>query len=98
MGKIKNTSKNKSKDREAYIEDLKKTLTPLIFGILAGVICFSIYVASPRMVVDDTGGTMVASWIRGSSRQIYLLSLKIRASHSMRIRTSQFLSKERING
>lgn len=65
MDKNKNTSKNKSKDREEYIEDLKKTLTPLVFGILAGVICFSIYVASPLMVVDDTGGTMVAYLDKG---------------------------------
>ncbi|PXF52175.1 MAG: hypothetical protein C4B56_06465 [Candidatus Methanophagaceae archaeon] len=65
MDKNKNTSKNKSKSREEYIEDLKKTLTPLIFGILAGVICFSLYTASPRMVVDDTGGTMVAYLDKG---------------------------------
>jgi len=65
MDKNKNTSKNKSKSREEYIEDLKKTLTPLIFGILAGVICFSLYTASPLMVVDDTGGTMVAYLDKG---------------------------------
>ena len=63
MDKNKNTSKSKS--RGEYIEDLKKTLTPLIFGILAGVICFSLYTASPRMVVDDTGGTMVAYLDKG---------------------------------
>ena len=63
MDKNKNTSKSKS--RGEYIEDLKKTLTPLIFGILAGVICFSLYTASPLMVVDDTGGTMVAYLDKG---------------------------------
>ena len=57
--------RSKSKGKEEYIEDLKKTLTPLLFGILAGVICFSIYVAYPLMVVDNTDGTAVAYLDKG---------------------------------
>ncbi|MCW7073386.1 MAG: hypothetical protein OCU20_05815 [Methanophagales archaeon] len=57
--------RSKSKGKEEYIEDLKKTLTPLLFGILAGVICFSIYVAYPLMVVDNTDGSAVAYLDKG---------------------------------
>ena len=57
--------RSKSKGKEEYIEDLKKTLTPLLFGILAGVICFSLYVAYPLMVVDNTDGTAVAYLDKG---------------------------------
>ncbi len=43
-----------SNDRDEYIEGLKKTLIPLLFGVLAGVICFSIYTSQPLIAINDS--------------------------------------------
>ncbi len=40
--------------RDEYIAGLKKTLIPLLFGILAGVICFTLYTSQPIMVINDS--------------------------------------------
>ncbi len=53
----------RSKEREEYVQGLKKVLIPSLFGILAGVICFYLYVAYPLMVIDD--GTVATSLDRG---------------------------------
>ena len=43
----------KEKEKADYEEGLKKTLTPFLFGILAGVICFVIFVSTPYLVIPD---------------------------------------------
>jgi|GEM_PF-642510 len=47
--------KEKEKEKAEYTEGLKKTLTPFLFGILAGVICFSIFVSTPYLVSTNSG-------------------------------------------
>ncbi len=39
--------------KDEYIAGLKKTVVPLLFGVLAGVICFSLYTSQPLMVIND---------------------------------------------
>lgn len=43
------------KRREEYAEGLKKTLTPVLFGVLAGLLCFTIFVSTPYVVVLNGG-------------------------------------------
>ena len=43
--------KDWDKKRGEYEEGLKKTLTPSLFGVLAGVLCFLIFVSTPYVVV-----------------------------------------------
>lgn len=45
----------KEKEKAEYEEGLKKTLTPLLFGVLAGVICFLIFVSTPYLVSTNGG-------------------------------------------
>jgi hypothetical protein len=48
-------SDKKEKEKAEYAEGLKKTLTPLLFGVLAGVICFLIFVSTPYLVSTNGG-------------------------------------------
>jgi hypothetical protein len=50
MENKKKESDKKEKEKAEYAEGLKKTLTPLLFGVLAGVICFLIFVSTPYLV------------------------------------------------
>jgi hypothetical protein len=43
------------KEKAEYEEGLKKTLTPLLFGVLAGIICFLIFVSTPYLVSTNGG-------------------------------------------
>ena len=54
MGNDKKDREKEEKDKKEYQEGLKKTLIPILFGLLAGIICFSIFVATP-LVVTETG-------------------------------------------
>lgn len=53
MDKGKKERDKAEKEKAEYDEGLKKTLTPVIFGIIAGVICYSIFVFTPYMVVEN---------------------------------------------
>ena len=55
MRKDKKEQDKKEKEKAEYEEGLKKTLTPLLFGILAGVICFLIFVYTPYLVSPNGG-------------------------------------------
>lgn len=57
MEKDKNERGKKEKEKRDYEEGLKKTVTPFLFGVLAGIICFSILVASPLLTVTENGMT-----------------------------------------
>lgn len=54
MGNDKKDREKEEKEKKEYQEGLKKTLIPILFGLLAGIICFSIFVATP-LVVTETG-------------------------------------------
>ncbi|HDN68928.1 MAG TPA: hypothetical protein ENG23_05075 [Methanomicrobia archaeon] len=45
--KEKEKKEKEEKEREEYEEGLKKTLTPLLFGVLAGVISFFVFKENP---------------------------------------------------
>ncbi len=43
----------KEKEKANYEQGLKKTMIPLIFGIIAGIICFTIFISNPYLVCDN---------------------------------------------
>ena len=53
MDKGKKERDKEEKEKAEYEEGLKKTLTPVIFGIIAGVICYSIFAFTPYMVGEN---------------------------------------------
>lgn len=56
MENKKKERNKKEKEKAEYAEGLKKTLTPLLFGVLAGVICFLIFISTPYLV--STNGSL----------------------------------------
>ncbi len=55
MENDKKARDKKEKEKAEYAEGLKKTLTPLLFGVLAGIICFLIFVYTPYLVTTNGG-------------------------------------------
>jgi len=55
MENDKKARDKKEKEKAEYAEGLKKTITPFLFGILAGGICFLIFVYTPYLVSTDGG-------------------------------------------
>jgi hypothetical protein len=55
MENKKKESDKKEKEKAEYEEGLKKTLIPLLFGALAGIICFLIFVSTPYLVSTNGG-------------------------------------------
>jgi hypothetical protein len=55
MRKDQKEQDKKEKEKAEYEEGLKKTLTPLLFGILAGIICFVLFVYTPYLDSPNGG-------------------------------------------
>jgi hypothetical protein len=55
MKNEKDEKKERAKKKAEYEEGLKKTLIPLSFGVLAGIICFLLFVSTPYLVSVNGG-------------------------------------------